>query len=123
MSTDAPTPRGSTESDSDPSRTSELADVTVVHNAEQRRYEIRSGETILGFTEYREPGDGRRVFVHTEVDPAYAGHGLAGRLVGDALDDVRAAGERIVPICPYVAKYVTTHRQYDDIIDWPPVRA
>lgn len=101
---------------------SAVDDITIVHNPEQNRYEIREGGSVIGLTEYR-PGDtDRRVFVHTEVDPAYGGRGLAGRLVHFALDDVAAAGLRIVPVCPYVAKYVSTHHDWDDLIDQPRPR-
>ncbi|KLL95313.1 N-acetyltransferase [Rhodococcus rhodochrous] len=107
MSTDTPDPR--------------LTNITVAHAPERHRYELRDGDTVIGFTRYRTRtgSDSRRVFVHTEVDPAYGGLGLAARLVEFALDDVAAAGERIVPVCPYVAKYLRTHHNYDHLIDWP----
>ena len=67
--------------------------------------------------QYRPDDDGRLVFDHTEVDKGYSGQGLAGRLVGFALDDVRARGKRIVAICSYVDKYVTEHPEYRDLAD------
>lgn len=30
---------------------------------------------------------------------------------------MRALGLRIVPVCPYVAKYLTKHHDFDDITD------
>jgi predicted GNAT family acetyltransferase len=30
---------------------------------------------------------------------------------------VRATGERVVPLCPFVAKFVERHPEYDDIVD------
>ncbi|QHG85304.1 N-acetyltransferase (plasmid) [Rhodococcus rhodochrous] len=103
---------------------SRLANITVAHAPDRRRYELRDGDTVIGFTRYRTRigADSRRVFVHTEVDPAYGGLGLAGRLVEFALDDVAAAGDRIVPVCPYVVKYLRTHHNYDHLVDWPEAR-
>ncbi|MFJ9825064.1 GNAT family N-acetyltransferase [Streptomyces sp. NPDC101160] len=69
-----------------------------------------------GLTAYRDRED-RRVFFHTETDPAYAGRGLASILVEQALNDVRAAGMRIVPVCPYVAKFLKKHTEFADITD------
>ena len=46
-----------------------------------------------------------------------AGRGLAGQLVQAALTDVRAAGKRIVPVCPYVAKFLVKHEEFSDIAD------
>ncbi|MFF7990664.1 GNAT family N-acetyltransferase [Kitasatospora xanthocidica] len=90
---------------------------TVVERADERhRYEILVDGELAGFTEYRDHED-QRVFYHTEIDEAFAGRGLASRLVQDALTDVRAAGKRIVPICPYVAKFLTKHDDFADITD------
>ncbi len=87
----------------------------VVRRVDARhRYEILVGETTAGFTAYRDQED-RRVFHHTEIDETFAGQGLAATLVREALTDVRAAGKRIVPVCPYVAKYLHKHGDFADI--------
>ncbi|AZK97715.1 MULTISPECIES: GNAT family N-acetyltransferase [Streptomyces] len=89
----------------------------VVRHADTRhRYEILVDEDRAGLTAYRDRGD-QRVFFHTEIDDAYAGRGLAAILVEQALTDVRASGLRIVPVCPYVAKFLTKHREFADITD------
>ncbi|MER5259758.1 GNAT family N-acetyltransferase [Streptomyces sp. NPDC002855] len=86
----------------------------------RHRYEILVDGKAAGFTAYRDR-DHQRVFFHTEIDDAFAGQGLASILVREALTDVRASGLRIVPICPYVAKFLQKHREFDDITD--PVTA
>jgi len=91
----------------------------LVHVAERHRYEVRDVEDVVGFTHYRLPDDDHVDFVHTEVDEAYHDRGLASRLVGFALADVRATGKRIIPHCPYVAAWLKRHQDYDDITDWP----
>ncbi|WP_030756274.1 GNAT family N-acetyltransferase [Streptomyces griseus] len=96
---------------------SEQTSTPVVRRVDARhRYEILVDERRAGLTAYRDRED-RRVFFHTEVDDAYAGQGLASVLVTQALDDVRAAGMRIVPVCPYVAKFLKKHEEYADITD------
>ena len=35
----------------------------------------------------------------------------------EALDATRTDGLRIVPVCPYVKKFVQTHHDWDDIVD------
>jgi predicted GNAT family acetyltransferase len=86
----------------------------------KRRYEILVGGTRAGLTVYRDRGE-QRVFVHTEVDDAFAGRGLAAQLVRHALTDVRLAGKRVVPVCPYVARFLHRHDEFADITD--PVSA
>ena len=74
------------------------------------------GTHVVAFTEYRE-AHGRLLFPHTEVDPAHEGQGLAGRVVKGALDDVHTQGRKIVPLCPYVRRYVERHPEYSDLVD------
>ena len=93
------------------------ADVTVANAPERLRYELRLGDAVIGFATYRLVGRRRVVFIHTEVDDGHSGQGLAERLAQFALDDVRAAGKRIVAVCPYIASYLRKHPEYDDIVD------
>lgn len=53
--------------------------------------------------------DGERIFVHTEVDHEFAGRGLAGLLVGEALADSIEAGLTVVPVCPLFARHLEKH--------------
>ncbi|MDX2681454.1 GNAT family N-acetyltransferase [Streptomyces sp. NY05-11A] len=89
---------------------------TVERVDNQHRYEIRVDGKRVGLTAYRDRGE-QRVFFHTEVDDNFAGQGLAAQLVQEALTDVRRSGKRIVPVCPYVAKYLTRHEEFNDISD------
>lgn len=90
--------------------------VTVRRADAEHRYEILVDGQRAGLTEYRDLG-ARRVFFHTEVDKAFAGQGLAPQLVRQALTDVRASGMRIVPVCPYVAKFLERTDEFADITD------
>ncbi|MEV5876298.1 GNAT family N-acetyltransferase [Streptomyces sp. NPDC052101] len=89
---------------------------TVERNDAERRYEILVDGERAGLTAYLDHGE-QRVFYHTEVDDAFAGQGLASRLVQEALTDVRRSGKRIVPVCPYVAKFLKKHEEFADITD------
>ena len=88
----------------------------IVHVDARHRFEIRLGSDVVGTSYYRAEG-GRRVFTHTEVDPDHQGHGLATQLIEFALNDTRAAGLRIVALCPTVAAYVGRHPEFNDIVD------
>ncbi|MFF4760266.1 GNAT family N-acetyltransferase [Streptomyces sp. NPDC001292] len=89
---------------------------TVQRADAKHRYEILVGGERAGLTAYRDRGE-QRVFYHTEVDDAFAGQGLASQLVQEALTDVRESGKRIVPVCPYVAKFLKRHEEFADITD------
>ncbi|MFE6667208.1 GNAT family N-acetyltransferase [Streptomyces sp. NPDC057697] len=96
--------------------TQNAAAPVVQHIGERHRYAILVDGATAGFTVYRDR-DGQRVFYHTEIDDAFAGRGLASVLVTEALDDVRDSGLRIVPVCPYVAKYLKKHEEFAGITD------
>ena len=88
----------------------------VRDNRDRQRYEIREDGVLAGFVQYNMRG-GRLILVHTEIDDAHEGHGLAGILVRGALDDIRTRGLRIVPVCPYVDHFIQKHPEYDDLVD------
>ena len=88
----------------------------VRDNRDRSRYELVVDGEVAGFVQYSMRG-GRLILVHTEIDEARAGHGLASILVSGVLDDVRRRRLRIVPICPFVEGYIERHPQYDDLVD------
>ncbi|MFJ9711733.1 GNAT family N-acetyltransferase [Streptomyces sp. NPDC101234] len=96
---------------------SESSTTTVVERVDAgHRYDILVDGRRAGLTAYRDRG-AQRVFFHTEIDEAFAGQGLGAQLVQQALTDVRASGMRIVPVCPYVAKFLKRHDEFADITD------
>lgn len=99
--------------------TTPTTNTRVIRNDTAGRYEIWVGEDIAGFTEFRDGDGGRVIFPHTEVDRAFSGKGLGGFLVGDALADVAQRGGIIVPLCPFVQKYLRENEVAGAIIDWP----
>lgn len=95
-----------------------MTDTIVTRNDDASRYEITVDGVLAGFAEFDlRPGAIR--FTHTEVDPAFQGRGLAGILAKAALTDATASGEAIVPLCPYIAKYLETHEIPGAEIRWP----
>src|SRR3712207_5477815 len=87
-----------------------MADVRVVHDPASLRYDLLRDGDRVGLIAYRdEPGV--RVLAHTEVDPAHEGEGLGTALVEGALEQIRAEGLKVAPICPFVAAYVRRHRE------------
>lgn len=76
--------------------------VEVRHNPARHRYEVFADGRLAGFASYRLEGD-RVLFLHTAVDDAHKGRGLAHELVRQALAEVRAEGKRAVGVGPFVA--------------------
>ncbi|HEY5880542.1 MAG TPA: GNAT family N-acetyltransferase [Nakamurella sp.] len=92
--------------------------ITVVDNPDDNRFEIHVGDALAGFTEYRTRGE-RYSFVHTEIGDEFGGRGLASRLIGDALDEMRARNATVLPYCPFVKRYIQRHKDYQDLVPVP----
>ena len=87
----------------------------VTHNADKDRYEIHVDGILAGFTQAFEDGD-VVTFPHTVVFDQFEGQGLASELVSGALDDIRVRGKKIIATCPYVARFVEKHPDYQDLL-------
>jgi uncharacterized protein len=88
--------------------------VDVRDNPAQHRYEITVDGEVAGFAVYYLEKE-RIVFIHTEVAIAHEGQGLGSRLARQALDDVRGRALRVVPVCPFFARFIRTHPEYQDL--------
>ncbi len=88
--------------------------ITVRDNPAEHRYEIRDGDQLAGFSDYRLTRD-KISFTHTQVDPPFNGRGLARHLVVDELDDARRRELAVLPFCPYVRTVIA--REPDRFLD------
>jgi predicted GNAT family acetyltransferase len=90
-------------------------DLSVHHDRARSRYELLQDGRVVGVADYRLQ-DGVVVFHHTEIDVDRRGRGLAAVLVQGALDDVRASGRSVVPVCWYVERFIDSHSGYADLL-------
>ena len=89
----------------------------VIQNQELDRFELVLDGELAGYTEYRLT-DRTITFTHTEILGAQREHGLGGRLVREALDQVREHTDyRVVAQCPFVAKWMSEHPDYQDLLN------
>ena len=92
-----------------------MSDVEVVDNTELRRYEASVNGQVAGASYYRDR-DGVRVVTHTEVTDEFEGRGVGSRLIAGALDDMRARGLQVTPLCPFASAYIKRHPEYGDLV-------
>jgi predicted GNAT family acetyltransferase len=53
--------------------------------------------------------DDRLVLLHAQVPERFRGRGLAGQLVAAAVERAATEGLTVVPLCPYVRKWLEEH--------------
>jgi len=88
--------------------------IAVADHPEASRYELTVDGERAGFVTYRE-SPGIIAFLHAEVDPERERRGLGSALVRGALDDARARGLAVRPVCPFVAWFIETHEDFHDL--------
>jgi predicted GNAT family acetyltransferase len=98
----------------------DLNNLAVTHNEEAQRFELLV-DGLRALLTYRRFPD-RIVIIHTEVPPAFEGHGLAAKLSRAALDFARLNHLRVVPLCPYVSEFIRKHREYQDLVSSDDLR-
>jgi uncharacterized protein len=79
----------------------------VTDNATMKRFEIVVDGGVA-FLEYERTGYALTL-IHTEVPPAFRGRHLGETLVDAALQSARAAGLRIIAVCPFARAYMRKH--------------
>jgi uncharacterized protein len=99
-----------------PRESGDTSEPSVTNASEQKRYEISAGGVQAGLAAYVDTGT-QRIFYRTEIYEMFGGRGLADILIAAALDDTRAAGKRVVAICPVVAAFVDKNEEYYEVLD------
>ena len=107
MSTEIPVPPPTLALDPEPA----LRD-----NPGSERYELWSGDELIGLEGYRHRDDGPLVLLHTIATDAYERKGFARLLVRSVLDEVAAQGLTIVPVCTYVRSFLERFPQYQVLV-------
>ena len=87
---------------------------TVNNNTAKHRFELKV-EGHIAAAYYEREGD-VIAFKHTEVPAELSGKGVGSRLVKGALDQVRAAGLRVVAQCPFVKAWIGKNPAYADLL-------
>lgn len=87
----------------------------VRDHPELARYELFVDGELVGIAEYRRRGDVVEI-PHTEIDPPRRGRGLGAALVRGSLARIRADGANVVPTCPFVADYLASHPEDQDLL-------
>lgn len=91
--------------------------VVTVTDAEKRgRFEARVDGTLAGFVEYVR--DQEEVeYTHTVVSRGHRGQGIGGELARTVLEDARRRGLTVKPTCAYIARWISHHPAYQDLVN------
>lgn len=85
-------------------------------NPDRDRYELWSGDELVGVEGYERTDDGDLVLLHTVVTEKFGRAGFARLLVREVLDDAARRGLRVKPVCTYVLGFVDRFPQYRSVL-------
>lgn len=86
----------------------------IKDNVNARQFETRV-DGHLAKIEYMEGGN--RIFLtHTEVAPQLEGKGIAAALVERVLAIIEERGQKMVPLCPYVATFIRKNPEWKKLL-------
>ncbi len=80
------------------------------------RYLIRGDGGEVAELTYSKLGTQRIIIDHTGVPDAFRGQGIGAALVARAVEDARAAGRTIIPLCPFAAAQFKRHPEWADVL-------
>jgi predicted GNAT family acetyltransferase len=89
--------------------------VTHEESETKGRYVIRLAGAEAEMT-YSRAGQHLIIIDHTSVPDALRGRGLGEVLVHHAVEEARAAGRMIIPLCPFAKSQFDRHSDWSDVL-------
>lgn len=80
------------------------------------RYLVKGPDGAEAEMTYTSIGESQIIIDHTMVPDAFRGQGIGARLVARAVEDARAAGKTILPLCPFAAAQFQRHPEWADVL-------
>ena len=85
-------------------------------NGHKGRYVVRNAEGAEAEMTFTRSGESRIIIDHTGVPDAFRGQGVGARLVARAVEDARAEGKTVMPLCPFAAAQFRRHPDWADVL-------
>lgn len=84
-------------------------------NQSKGRYVVRLDGVEAELT-YSRAGESTIIIDHTSVPDALRGRSVGQALVRRAVEDARAEGRTVVPLCPYAKAQIERHAEWQDVL-------
>ena len=94
---------------------SEAFDIRREEGESKGRYVLRldGHEAVMTYSRL---GAASIIIDHTEVPEALKGRGAGRALVQRGVEDARAEGRKIVPLCPFAKTQIARHPDWQDVL-------
>ncbi len=85
-----------------------LDQLNTIDNPENSRFELKSGDELLAFIDYKIGKSGNWYLIHTEVVNSQI-KGISSKMVKETLAIIEERGNKLIPTCPFVKAYIKRH--------------
>ena len=89
--------------------------ITLEETESKGRYLYRAEEAEAEMT-FSKAGGKLIIIDHTGVPEAFRGQGVGAALVLRGVEDARAAGKKVLPLCPFAAAQFRRHPDWSDVL-------
>jgi predicted GNAT family acetyltransferase len=93
----------------------QVPEIEFEESGSKGRYLYRADGAEAEMT-FSKAGDKLIIIDHTGVPDAFRGQGVGLRLVTRAVEDARAAGKKIMPLCPFANAQFRRHPEWADVL-------
>jgi predicted GNAT family acetyltransferase len=95
---------------------SETFDIRLEEGETKGRYVVDAPDGSVADMTFTKVGARQVIIDHTGVPDAFRGKGVGVLLVARAVEDARAAGKTIIPLCPFAAAQFRRHPEWADVL-------
>jgi len=86
----------------------------IRNNTDRKRFEAEV-EGHIAFIDYI-AAKGKIFLTHTEVPSQLGGRGIGSALVKGVLEELEKGGDKLFPLCPFVAAYLRRHPEWQRLL-------
>jgi predicted GNAT family acetyltransferase len=94
----------------------ELPEIGLEDTGSKGRYFLRSPDGAVAEMTFSKVGEHMIIIDHTDVPDAFRGQGAGLKLVTRAVEDARASGKKIIPLCPFANAQFHRHPEWADVL-------
>lgn len=94
----------------------QLPEVQLEDGPTKGRYVVRGPDGAEAEMTFSKVGETQIIIDHTGVPDVFRGQGIGVKLVTRAVEDARAAGKKIIPLCPFAASQFRRHPEWADVL-------
>ncbi|HEY9038989.1 MAG TPA: GNAT family N-acetyltransferase [Roseovarius sp.] len=91
-------------------------EITLEETDSKGRYSTRVDGHEAEMT-YSRAGAATIIIDHTDVPDALRGRGVGVALVRRGVEDARAKGLKIIPLCPFAKAQIARHPEWQDVLN------